>query len=114
MNRPYTDLIKEIEYQGEAFVPIKAIAKLAFGNYYTKYIDVKYSQFDILKHADQSVSYEFHFKPDDGGLWCENIIKIDKNINIDCFGKQFSQNYRVSVADQVQIFKLLTQWGFIE
>lgn len=98
--RPFEDLIKTIEYDGEAFVPIEEIAKMALGK------KIKKSGIGIIKRV--KICYINHKNK-------EGLVKqilVDRNFNV--------MYYCVIDIDmlvtknQVQIVKNLIKWGFIE
>ncbi len=111
--RPYTDLIKEIEFNNQKFVPLKMIAYIATG-YPAHENIIKHSEFDIIKQSDSHMQFEFHIKNNDN-YWHEYTMTIlNHNLDIMCSVKSGNDYVSVRIYDQVAIFKLLTQWGFIQ
>lgn len=97
--RPFDDLIKTIEIDGEVFCPIEEIAKLAIcvG-------EVKNVKTFALKGCDAIFYGETSFS--NSGI--KIIINTEFDIELyDEYG--ISKNY-----NQVQIVKNLIKWGFIE
>jgi hypothetical protein len=109
--RPFEDLIKEITIDGETFIPLKKIAMLAC-NYNDETVCNKFG-----------LGYNSYY----GECWCRfntNLLKprahqyyvnvlghynISKHMIID----DKAITHREAINNQVEIFKLLTKWGFI-
>ncbi len=104
--RAYTELITEITIDGETFIPIKKIAALAFG-YRIECIDYQ------LSTSHNTYFEEVHLLfSSRNGVDCR--LHIDKELNLRrSFIVGTALGLREPVLGQVEIFKLLTKWGFI-
>ncbi|MFA7307609.1 MAG: hypothetical protein WC026_13155 [Hyphomicrobium sp.] len=112
--RPFDDLIKEIEFEGEKFIPSAKIAALCF-NYNEKAVKYK-AKFWINNSYDYMLWYNFETKilaPKKMSCY----IGIDRSFNISMDfiidGKKPMTNTGTPVYNQIKIVKLLIKWGFI-
>jgi hypothetical protein len=111
--RPFEDLIKEIEVDGEKFVPAAKIAALCF-NYNDEAVKKK-SKCWINNSYDYMLWYNFE----------TNILKtkkhhcyigIDRNYNVKMNMKIDNvepNNIGMPVSNQIEIVKLLMKCGFV-
>lgn len=113
--RPYSDLIKEIEYNGERFIPAQKIAALAFG----------YDEAVVENNAKmwRNDTYDFctWYQFDTTLLMpmthrCSLGISINLDITLyQVFGDNRSTNtHSFPPVNQAEIFKNLISWGFIQ
>jgi hypothetical protein len=96
--RPFEDLIKPIEFEGETFIPIEEIAMLAFDANLT-HSEVKVNSKEIVTlYVIINKKYGFRL-----------IVREDFNIHA------FDNDCLIETIDnQVQIVKNLIKWGFVE
>jgi hypothetical protein len=113
VSRPFDDLIKEIEVDGEKFVPAAKIAALCF-NYNDKAVKKK-SKCWINNSYDYMLWYNFEtniLKPKKHHCY----IGIDRNYNVKMNMKIDDvepNNIGMPVSNQIEIVKLLMKWGFV-
>jgi hypothetical protein len=113
--RPFEDLIKEIEIDGERFVPIEEIAKLATGYFQNK----KY--FKIVKSKSIKRKW-FRISEKLGGGYIQDITitenySIADSDNMSIKSVMYDENWKVfseSYYNKFQIVKNLIKWGFIK
>ena len=102
--RPFEDLIKTIEYDGETFIPIEEIAKTAMSDITdstTKVLGMSISKFGVAECIINRHVYETDIK------YC---FYVTDTFNVFC-----NHNLeKMSVFNQVQIVKNLIKWGFVE
>ena len=102
MTRPFEDLIKPIEIDGETFVPIEEIAKLATGDKE----NLKFGK--PLFKGSKSYPFMTLLIKYKGGE--KQIFLIEDDFEIALF-----DNYAlIRHHYQVQIVKNLIKWGFVE
>ncbi len=111
--RPFTDLIVEIEFEGEKFIPAAKIAELCF-NYNEKTV-AREAQMWVNEGYDCAMWYKFKTGMAGGEHLCS--MGINRSFDIRTyhkFGKEAEQNsVGWAPCNQVEIFKLLLKWGFI-
>lgn len=105
--RPFSDLIEEIEIDGERFIPITKIAKLAFNDHNPE----KPNNIKIWINKDY-----------DGRAWyisklmtdIDRLISIDQNFDVRKYYETQKKTYEQAPANQMQIFRELVKWGFLK
>ena len=112
--RPFEDLIKEIEFEGEKFVPAQKIAALCF-NYNEKTVKNK-AQMWVNSTYDCRMWYLFEtniLKPKKH----QCSIGISRNFDISTYHRigeeEPKSNVGMPPSNQVEIVKNLIKWGFI-
>lgn len=112
--RPFDDLIKEIEFDGEKFIPAQKIAALCF-NYKDNAVKQNPKMW-VNASYDYSMWYQFEtniMKP----LKHECSIGISRNFDITTYFKigaeEAKKNIGMPAYNQVEIMKNLIKWGFI-
>lgn len=101
--RPFEDIIKEIEFEGETFVPIEEIAKISFSHVDSKKIKLVESDFSpnhiicYFKIAASTANF---------------IVSI--NSIFDIYITYLIDTEKIETHRQVKIVKSLIKWGFIE
>lgn len=103
--RPFEDLIKEIEIDGERFVPIVKIGELAFG---FSEIDKRFSPNFWINDQEPNGTMEFYQSFGNKTYTLKVTIWEDGNVRI-----SIGNNLHIP-SNQVQIVKNLIKWGFIE
>ena len=103
--RPFEDLIKPIEYQGETFIPIEEIAKLAMSDVDNSNAEIVEKSISKFGSAECRINRSFYD--------CETnnyCFYITDSFNAFCtdYGEP------MSIFNQVQIVKNLIKWGFVE
>ena len=102
MIRPFEDLIKPIEIDGETFVPIEEIAKLALN-----VINIEMVEPSITQHrhnARLTGMAIFNY----GKAYIEVVIQRDFDI------ATYINQGKETPYNQVQIVKNLIKWGFVK
>lgn len=110
--REYTDLIKYIQVDNSMFVPIHRIAELAF-NYSSDMITndiVSIGCSSTYRTATIIFNHIIGQKDIKCILTIRDNYDISKNFNI---RGQDRSDHPYAVSNQVEIFKLLKEWGFI-
>jgi hypothetical protein len=112
--RPFTDLIKEIEFEGKKFIPAQKIAALCF-NYNEKAVKNK-CQMWVNESYDCRMWYLFQtniLKPKKH----QCSIGISRNFDISTYHRigdeEPKSNVGMPPSNQVDIVKNLMRWGFI-
>lgn len=112
--RPFEDLINEIEFDGEKFIPIEKIVALAF-NYNEN--AVKYEAKMWINHSyDYAAHYMFETKILEPKSHKCSVV-IFKNFDIWIYHKidnNESNNTGIPASNQVEIVKNIIKWGFIK
>ena len=109
--RAFEDLIKEIEYENEKFVPIYEIVYLCF-NFNEEAVKNNHKMW-INDYYDNCLWYCFE-QPFDGRI-IQRMIKITKDFSIYKYTKigDIEETYQ-GVSNQLEIFRKLKKWDFIE
>lgn len=112
--RPFGDLINEIEFEGEKFMPAAKIAALCF-NYNDKTVNNK-AMCWINDCYDYMMWYNFETnilspKTHHCYIGIDRDYNIKMNMRID--NKDADSNIGMPVCNQIEIVKLLMKWGFI-
>jgi hypothetical protein len=92
--RPISDLTKEIEVNGEKFVPILELCKIAFNYIQYERLEKKYSESNGAYSIEIKNIFSFHFDSNDNSFIAMNKGKI------------------VCVPNQLQLFNKLLSWHF--
>ncbi len=106
--KPFEDLIKTIEYDGNTFVPIEEIAKLAIENYF----ELKYSNISsAIVPIDDSFSACSGYISNSE---CRKFVIIHDNFDVSINEETYDDFSHLLTCNQVQIIKNLIKWGFVE
>lgn len=115
VSREFNELIEPTIIHGKLFVPAQRIAQLAFNM--KAAASIRKSKMWINNGYDNAMHYgfELQLKPD---LRCNYWITISRNFdisgNVICNGIPPPTNTGMPVCNQIKIFELLKEWGFIE
>lgn len=105
--RPFSDLIKEIEIDGERFIPIAKIAKLAFNDHNPE--NPKDMKTWINMPYDERAWYRSELMTD-----LDRLISIDQNFDVRKYYETQKKTYEQAPSNQMQIFRNLVKWGFLK
>jgi hypothetical protein len=109
--RPFDDLIKEIEFEGEKFIPAEKIAALCF-NYNEKAVKNKAKMW-VNNSYDYTMWYVFQtniLKPNKH----QCSIGISRNFDVSIYHKIGDKsNIGMPPSNQVETVKNLIRWGFV-
>lgn len=112
--RPFDDLIKEINFDGEKFIPAQKIASLCFN--YTNGVVKNKSKMWVNNSYDYCVWYVFEtniLKPKKH----QCSISISRLFDVATYhiidGKESSSNVGIPASNQVEVVKRLIKWGFV-
>lgn len=112
--REFKELIEPVIINSKLFVPAQRLAQLAF-NMRTRGSKRK-SRMWINNGYDYAMHYgfELQLKTD---LRCNYWITVDRKFNVSgnviCNGVPPPTNTGMPVSNQIKIFELLKEWGFI-
>ena len=109
MNRPFTDLIKEIEVNGEKFVPIVKLAAFAFA------LTEQPTELSSFLDGQRSCWHTFAAPQ----FSQPRAIQVRRNFDIICYRVITGINITNSdgvlpTGHQVKLFNLLKEWNFID
>lgn len=113
--REFNDLIKPIVVYGKSFVPAQRIAQLAFNMKATG--SKRKSKMWINNGYDMAMHYgfELQLQPDlKCNYWITVFRDFDIHGNVICNDVPPPTNIGMPISNQVKIFELLKEWGFIE
>ena len=112
--RPFDDLIEEIEFDGEKFIPAQKIAALCF-NYNEKAVKNKAKMW-VNNSYDYTMWYVFQtniLKPKKH----QCSIGISRNFDVSTYHRigdeEPKSNVGMPPSNQVEIVKNLIRWGFV-
>lgn len=112
--RPFDDLIKQIEFEGEKFIPAQKIAALCF-NYNEEVVNNKAKMW-VNNSYDYTMWYVFQtniLKPKKH----QCSIGISRNFDVSTYHRigdeEPKSNVGMSPSNQVEIVKNLIRWGFV-
>jgi hypothetical protein len=112
--RPFTDLIQEIEVDGQKFIPAAKIAALCY-NYNEKTVKNKVRMW-INESYDCALWYNFETKilaPKKHHCY----FSISRNFDITTYmtidNESLKSNVGMPASNQVKIVQLLIKWGFV-
>lgn len=97
--RPFEDLIKPIEYDGETFIPIERIAELAIPRTMKDIVIRKGRGWRAINFSCKHSGIKFN-------------VSLGKNFNVIIYN--YSNFKDEKIYNQVKIVKSLIKWGFIE
>lgn len=110
MKRHFNQLIQEIEYEGEKFIPMVKIAALAFN--YNEQTVLKNAKFWINKSYDCSAWHIFDLYQLDTNIK-KGLLQIWDDYTISTYIEINHKTHLGYFCNQVKVFQLLTKWGFI-